>query len=110
MRSRTIAPTCSELDVYLVVRGLFERARQRRLAVRLLGVGAVQPRAVRPAAAPVRRRSQATARRRRRARALRLRRAEDCARRSDGLNDRLQNRRPAFTQMKSSKRAPITDI
>jgi DNA polymerase-4 len=37
-RSRTIAPTCSELALYPVVRDLFERARRRRLAIRLLGI------------------------------------------------------------------------
>ena len=38
-RSRTLTPTCSELEVYPVVRELFERARTRRTAIRLLGVG-----------------------------------------------------------------------
>lgn len=37
-RSRTVHPTCSELDLYPVVRELFARARQRRTAVRLLGL------------------------------------------------------------------------
>jgi DNA polymerase-4 len=37
-RSRTITPTCSELELYPVVRDLFERARTRRIAIRLLGV------------------------------------------------------------------------
>jgi DNA polymerase-4 len=37
-RSRTIAPTCSELEVYRLVRELFDRARQRRAAIRLLGI------------------------------------------------------------------------
>ena len=37
-RARTIEPTCSELELYPVVRDLFERARRRRLAIRLLGV------------------------------------------------------------------------
>src|SRR6187549_677161 len=37
-RSRTIRPSCSELELYPVVRELFARARQRRTAVRLLGV------------------------------------------------------------------------
>ena len=37
-RSRRIAPTCSELELYPVVRDLFERARRRRLAIRLLGI------------------------------------------------------------------------
>jgi len=38
MRSRTIAATASELKLYPVVRELFERARTRRIAIRLLGV------------------------------------------------------------------------
>jgi len=37
-RSRTISPSCSELELYPVVRELFARARQRRTAVRLLGL------------------------------------------------------------------------
>ncbi len=37
-RSRTIAPTCSELELYPVVSDLFRRARQRRTAIRLLGI------------------------------------------------------------------------
>ena len=37
-RSRTIAPTCSELELYPVVRALFVQARARRTAVRLLGI------------------------------------------------------------------------
>jgi DNA polymerase-4 len=37
-RSRTITPTCSELELYPVVRDLFERARRRRTAIRLLGI------------------------------------------------------------------------
>jgi DNA polymerase IV len=37
-RSRTITPTFSELELYPVVRDLFERARRRRTAIRLLGV------------------------------------------------------------------------
>lgn len=37
-RSRTIAPTCSERELYPVVHALFQRARRRRLAIRLLGV------------------------------------------------------------------------
>jgi DNA polymerase-4 len=37
-RSRTITPTCSELELYPVVRALFERTRTRRTAVRLLGI------------------------------------------------------------------------
>jgi DNA polymerase IV len=37
-RSRTIAATCSELELYPVIHALFARARRRRLAIRLLGV------------------------------------------------------------------------
>ena len=37
-RSRTIAPTCSELELYPVIRELFVRARTRRTAIRLLGI------------------------------------------------------------------------
>ena len=37
-RSRTITPTCSELELYPVIRSIFERARRRRTAIRLLGV------------------------------------------------------------------------
>jgi DNA polymerase IV len=37
-RSRTITPTCSELELFAVVRGIFRRARERRIAIRLLGV------------------------------------------------------------------------
>jgi DNA polymerase-4 len=37
-RSRTIAPSCSELELYPVVRDLFARARRRKLAIRLLGI------------------------------------------------------------------------
>jgi DNA polymerase-4 len=37
-RSRTIAATSSEFELYPVVRELFERARQRRIAIRLLGI------------------------------------------------------------------------
>jgi DNA polymerase-4 len=37
-RSRTIAPTSSELELYPIVRDLFLRARRRPLAIRLLGV------------------------------------------------------------------------
>jgi DNA polymerase-4 len=38
-RSRTMAiPTCSELELFPVVRELFAQARQRRLAIRLLGL------------------------------------------------------------------------
>jgi len=38
LRSRTITPTCSELELYPVIVGLFERARKRRTSVRLLGI------------------------------------------------------------------------
>jgi DNA polymerase-4 len=38
MRSRTITPTCSELELYPVIRDLFEQARKRRTAIRLLGI------------------------------------------------------------------------
>ena len=37
-RSRTITPTCSELELYPVIRELFDRARKRRTAIRLLGI------------------------------------------------------------------------
>jgi DNA polymerase-4 len=37
-RSRTVLATASELELYPVVRELFERARQRRIAIRLLGI------------------------------------------------------------------------
>jgi len=37
-RSRSLAPTCSELELYPVVRELFARARERPTRVRLLGV------------------------------------------------------------------------
>ena len=37
-RSRTITPTSSELELYPVIHGLFEQARKRRTAIRLLGV------------------------------------------------------------------------
>jgi DNA polymerase-4 len=37
-RSRTITPTSSELELYPVIRDLFERARTRRTAIRLLRV------------------------------------------------------------------------
>jgi DNA polymerase-4 len=37
-RSRTITPTCSELELYPVVADLFAHARTRRTAVRLLGL------------------------------------------------------------------------
>src|SRR5262249_20655606 len=36
--SRTLSPTNSELEIYPVVLGLYRRAHQRRLSVRLLGV------------------------------------------------------------------------
>lgn len=38
MRSRTITPTCSELELYPVIRELFDRARTRRTPIRLLGI------------------------------------------------------------------------
>jgi DNA polymerase IV len=38
MRSRTVATTCSELELYPVVRALFQRARTRPTAIRLLGI------------------------------------------------------------------------
>jgi DNA polymerase-4 len=37
-RSRTITATCSELELYPVIRDLFDQARTRRTAIRLLGV------------------------------------------------------------------------
>jgi DNA polymerase-4 len=37
-RSRTITPTCSELELYPVIRDIFDRARKRRTAIRLLGI------------------------------------------------------------------------
>jgi len=37
-RARTITPTCSELELYPVIVDLFERARQRRTKIRLLGI------------------------------------------------------------------------
>ncbi|HVJ15377.1 MAG TPA: DNA polymerase IV [Polyangiaceae bacterium] len=37
-RSRTITPTCSELELYPVIQELFGQARMRRTAVRLLGI------------------------------------------------------------------------
>jgi DNA polymerase-4 len=37
-RSRTMTPTSSELELYPVVRELFDRARRRRRAIRLLGI------------------------------------------------------------------------
>jgi DNA polymerase IV len=38
-RSRTITPTCSELELYPVIRDLFDEARTRRTPIRLLGIG-----------------------------------------------------------------------
>jgi DNA polymerase-4 len=37
-RSRSITPTCSELELYPVIRDLFDLARTRRTAIRLLGI------------------------------------------------------------------------
>ena len=37
-RSRTMTPTASELELYPVIRELFDRARKRRTAIRLLGI------------------------------------------------------------------------
>jgi DNA polymerase IV len=37
-RSRTMTPTSSELELYPVVRDLFDEARRRRRAIRLLGI------------------------------------------------------------------------
>jgi len=37
-RSRTVTPTCSELELYPVIRELFQRTRTRRTAIRLLGI------------------------------------------------------------------------
>ena len=37
-RSRTVTATCSELELYQVVLGIFRKARTRRTAIRLLGV------------------------------------------------------------------------
>ncbi|HEY0469431.1 MAG TPA: DNA polymerase IV [Polyangiaceae bacterium] len=37
-RSRTLTPTSSELELYPVIRQLFQRARTRRTAIRLLGI------------------------------------------------------------------------
>jgi DNA polymerase-4 len=37
-RSRTMTPTCSEHELFPVVRDLFAGARRRRLAIRLLGI------------------------------------------------------------------------
>ncbi|MEO2196330.1 MAG: hypothetical protein ABGY72_09605, partial [bacterium] len=41
-RSRTIAPTCSEMELYPVIKDLYLGARDRRRRVRLLGVGLSQ--------------------------------------------------------------------
>jgi DNA polymerase-4 len=38
LRSRTITPTCSELELYPVIRDIFDHARKRRTAIRLLGI------------------------------------------------------------------------
>jgi DNA polymerase-4 len=38
LRSRTITPTCSELELYPVIRGIYRFARTRRTAIRLLGI------------------------------------------------------------------------
>jgi DNA polymerase-4 len=38
LRSRTITPTCSELELYPVIRDLFAHSRKRRTAIRLLGI------------------------------------------------------------------------
>lgn len=38
LRSRTVTPTCSELELYPVVKELYGRARTRRTAIRLLGI------------------------------------------------------------------------
>lgn len=37
-RSRTVTPTCSETEVYGIVKELYRRARTRRLPIRLLGI------------------------------------------------------------------------
>ncbi|HET7541596.1 MAG TPA: DNA polymerase IV [Polyangiaceae bacterium] len=37
-RSRTITPTCSELELYPVIHELYRRSRTRRTAIRLLGI------------------------------------------------------------------------
>lgn len=37
-RSRTVPPTCSEHEVYPVAKSLYERARQRKTPIRLLGI------------------------------------------------------------------------
>jgi len=38
LRSRTITPTCSELELYPVIVDLFRATRKRRTAIRLLGI------------------------------------------------------------------------
>jgi DNA polymerase-4 len=38
-RSRTITPTCSEIELYPVICDLYECARTRRTPIRLLGIG-----------------------------------------------------------------------
>jgi DNA polymerase-4 len=38
LRSRTITPTCSELELFPVVFDLYREARKRRMAIRLLGI------------------------------------------------------------------------
>ena len=38
LRSRTITPTCSELELYPVIRDIFDDARKRRTPIRLLGI------------------------------------------------------------------------
>jgi DNA polymerase-4 len=38
LRSRTITPTCSELELFPVVHDLYKEARKRRTAIRLLGI------------------------------------------------------------------------
>jgi DNA polymerase-4 len=37
-RSRTVTPTCSELELFAVIQCLFGEARRRRTAIRLLGI------------------------------------------------------------------------
>ena len=38
-RSRTVSPTCSELELYPVIKELYRAARTRQVPVRLLGIG-----------------------------------------------------------------------
>jgi DNA polymerase-4 len=38
LRSRTITPTCSELELFPVIQGIYRHARTRRTAIRLLGI------------------------------------------------------------------------